>query len=196
MLSPRLDDDSFSVDFSSELLDAFDFGRFEPASGSLFSFGSYENEFNDASFLFSVESYVGVGNRHRCRRKTRCPNHQFRKKSVKKSYWYREFLRPGITRDLTHELSTSDRFGKFCNLFQMPLSKIKKITDIFINREYIKPARSLFRRAEFRERAELFIMTALYRLGTGASFRTCRALCNMSTSEVCLFFDTFLHAMQ
>ncbi len=64
-----------------------------------------------------------------------------------------------------------------------------------INREYIKPARLLMYRAEFHERSELFIMTALYRLGTGASFRTCRALCNISTSEVRLFFDTFLHAM-
>jgi hypothetical protein len=66
---------------------------------------------------------------------------------------------------------------------------------MFINHEYIKPARSLMYRAEFRERSELFIMTALYRLGTGASFRTCRALCNISTSEVHLFFDTFPHAM-
>jgi len=195
MSSPRLDDDSFSVDFSSELLAAFDFGGFEPTGGSLFSFGSYENEYSDASFSFSVESYVGVGNRNRHSRKKRRPNRQFCKKSVKKSCWYCEFLRPGITRDMTHELSTSDRFGEFRNWFRMPLSKIEELTDIFINREYIKPARSLRYRAEFRERSELFIMTALYRLGTGASFRTCRALCNISTSEVRLFFDTFLHAM-
>jgi len=77
----------------------------------------------------------------------------------------------------------------------MPLSNVEELTDIFINHEYIKPAKSLFRRAEFRERAELFIITALYILGTGASFRTCRALCNISTSEVRLFFDTFLHVM-
>ncbi len=38
-------------------------------------------------------------------------------------------------------------------------------------------------------------MTALYRLGTGASFRICRALCHISTSEVQLFFDTFLQGM-
>ena len=170
MSSPRLDDNSFSDDFSSELQAAFDFGRFKLPGGSLFSFGSYENEYNDASFLFSVESYVGVRNRNRRSRKKRRPNRQFRKKSVKKSCWYREFLRPGITRDMTHELSTSDRFGEFRNWFRMPLSKIEELTDIFINREYIKPARSLFRRAEFRERAELFIMTVLYRLGTGASF--------------------------
>jgi hypothetical protein len=171
MSSPRLDDDSFSVDFLSELLAAFDFGGFELMGGSLFtSFGSYENEYDDASFSFSVESYVGVRNRNHCSRKKRRPNRQFRKKSVKKSCWYCEFLRPGITRDLTHELSTLDRFGEFRNWFRMTLSKIKELTDTFINREYIKPARLLMYRAEFRERSELFIMTALYRLGTGASF--------------------------
>ena len=132
MSSPPLDDDFFSVDFSSELQAAFDFGGFELPGGSLFSFGSYENEYDDASFSFSVESYVGVRNRNRRSRKKRRPNRQFRKKSVKKSCWYREFLRPGITRDMTHELSTSDRFGEFRNwLFQMPLSKIKELTDIF-----------------------------------------------------------------
>ena len=170
MSSPRLDDDSFSVDFSLELLSAFEFSGFELPGGSLFSFGSYENEYDDASFSFSVESYVGVRNQNQRRRKTRRPNRQFRKKSVKESCWYREFLRPGITRELTHELSTSDRFGEFCNWFRMLLSKIEELTDICINREYIKPARSLRYRAEFRERSELFIMTALYRLGTGASF--------------------------
>jgi len=77
----------------------------------------------------------------------------------------------------------------------MPLWKIKELTDIFINLEYVKPARSLMYRAEFRERSELFIMTALCHLGTGESFRTCGALCNISTSEVHLFFDTFLHVM-
>ena len=83
MSSPRLDNDSFSVDFSSELLPAFDFGGFELLGGSLFSFGSYKNEYDDASFLFSVESYVGVRNRNRRSCKKRRPNHQFRKKSVK-----------------------------------------------------------------------------------------------------------------
>ena len=47
MSSPCHDDDSFSVDFSSELISAFDFGglggQFEVTGDSLFSFGSYEN---------------------------------------------------------------------------------------------------------------------------------------------------------
>ncbi len=145
MSSPRLDDDSFSVDFLQELLSAFDFGGFELTGGLLFSFGSYENEYDDASFSFSVESYVGVRNRNRRTRKKRRPNRQFRKKSVKKSCWYREFLRQGITRDLTHELSTSDRFGEFHNWFRMPLSKIEQLTDMFINREYIKRGRWIAR---------------------------------------------------
>jgi hypothetical protein len=38
-------------------------------------------------------------------------------------------------------------------------------------------------------------MTVLYRLGTGASFCTCQALCSISISEVCKFFPSFLHPM-
>ena len=98
MSSPRLDKDSFSVDFLSELLAAFDFGGFELTGGLLFSFGFYENEYDDASFSFSVESYMGVRNRNRRTRNKHRPNLQFRKKSVKKSCWYHNFLRPGITR--------------------------------------------------------------------------------------------------
>ena len=113
MSSPHLDDNSFSVDFLSELLATFGFGGFELTGGSLFRFGSYENEYNDASFSFSVKSYVGVRNQNRRSRKKRRPNRQLCKKSVKKSCGYREFLRPGITRNLTHELSTSDRFMNF-----------------------------------------------------------------------------------
>jgi hypothetical protein len=162
MSSPRLDDDSFSVDFSSELLAAFDFGGFELPGGSLFSFGSYKNEYDDASFSFSVESYVGVRNRNRCSRKKRRPNRQFSKKSVKKSCWYREFLRPGITHDMTHELSTSDRFGEFRNWFRMPLSKIKVLTDIFINREaVIFLARRRIRRYA-NDRCEVFFCSRLF----------------------------------
>ena len=85
MSSPRHDDDSFSVDFSSELISAFDFGGFELPGGSLFSFGSYKNEYDDVSFSFSVESYVGVRNQNRRSHKKHRPNRQFCKKSVKKS---------------------------------------------------------------------------------------------------------------
>ncbi len=111
MSPPRLDDDPFYFDFSDVFLAEFGFGNFLPTEGLLFSFGSYNDEFDDASFTFSVESYVG--DNRPCRKKRR-PNRQYHKKSsVKKSCWYREFLRPGMTRDLTHELSASDRFGEF-----------------------------------------------------------------------------------
>ncbi len=91
--------DSFYFDFSDQFLATFGFGNFLPADSSLFSFGSYDHEFDDASFTLSVESYLGVGNHHCHHRKKRRPNCQYRKKSsVKKSCWYREFLRPGMTR--------------------------------------------------------------------------------------------------
>jgi hypothetical protein len=38
-------------------------------------------------------------------------------------------------------------------------------------------------------------MTALYRLETGVTFCTCRALCNISVSDVSTFLYTFLHVM-
>jgi hypothetical protein len=47
----------------------------------------------------------------------------------------------------------------------MPLSKVEELTDIFISRGYIKVPRSLNFREEFRERAELLVMSALYRVG-------------------------------
>jgi hypothetical protein len=121
MLSPRLDEDPFCFDFTEEFLAEFGYctagGGIATMTGvpgnndgdveaPFFSFGSYSHEFDNASFTFSVESYVG-DTRHR--RKKRRPNRQYQKKSsVKKSCWYREFLRPGTTRDMTNELSTSD----------------------------------------------------------------------------------------
>ena len=125
MSSPCLDEDPFCFDFTDEFLAEFGFctaGGVATTTGvpgdddgdveaPFFSFGSYSHEFDDASFTFSVESYVG-DTRHR--RKKRRPNRQYRKKSsVKNSCWYRKFLRPGMTRDMTNELSTSDRFGEF-----------------------------------------------------------------------------------
>ncbi len=48
---------------------------------------------------------------------------------------------------------------------------------------------------EFRKRAKLLDMSALYCLGHDAGFRSCKALCNISTSEVHKFFHRFLDAM-
>ena len=74
-------DNPFSFDFLAEFLAAFDFGGFMPADGSLLSCGSHEHVIDDASFLFSVESYVGVANhrhRHLFRRRSSCCLHRRR----------------------------------------------------------------------------------------------------------------------
>jgi hypothetical protein len=204
MSSSPSEDPFAAFDFLSDFLPAVDFGegfRFDqPFNFADFggdsdgppSYGGYD----DDSCSFSVESSVGRLRRRRRRsRKQRSPNRHYRKESVLLSSWYRTFLRPGMTRDLTHELSTSDRFGEFRSLFRMPLAKVEELTDIFISRGYIKVPRSLSFRAEFRERSELLVMSALYRLGNGNSYRQLRSMCHISVSEICLFFAVFLDAM-
>ncbi len=136
------------------------------AAGGSPSYGAYDND----SCLFCAESSMRLGH-HRLRHKQRSPNCLYRKESILLSSWYKYFLRPGLTRDLTHELSTSDRFGEFQSLFRMPLLKVEELTDLFIFWGYIKVPRSLRFQEEFRERSELLVMSALYRLGNGNSFR-------------------------
>ena len=92
---------------------------------------------------------------------------------------------------MTYELSSSDRYGKFWHWFRMPLTKVESIIDMLIDREYVKPARSLIRCAEFCERTELFVMSALYILGNGAHFRSLYALTNISMSDNHKFFFVF-----
>ena len=72
---------------------------------------------------------------------------------------------------------------------------VEELTDIFISWGYIEVPRSLKFREEFRERAELLVMSALYRLGNGKPFCQCRSQCNISVSEIRLFFFDFLAAM-
>jgi hypothetical protein len=45
---------------------------------------------------------------------------------------YRYFTCPGMTRELTHELSASDRFGHFHHYFRMPLWKVEELADLLI----------------------------------------------------------------
>jgi len=73
MSSPRLDEDPFCFDFTDEFLAEFGLctaGGIATTTGvpgdndsdveaPFFSFGSYSHEFDNASFTFSVESYVG-----------------------------------------------------------------------------------------------------------------------------------------
>ena len=77
----------------------------------------------------------------------------------------------------------------------MSLSKVEDLTNILIDRGYIIPPRSHRRRAAFRERSELLVMSALYILGSGAAFRSCNPLCGISTSEVQKFFYIFIEAL-
>ena len=114
---------------------------------------------------------------------------------MKDSSWYRNFTAPGVTRDITHELSSSDRFGEFRHYFRMPLSKVEELTEKLITRGYGRFLRTRCRQAEFRERTELLVMSSLYLLGTGDAFRSCRSLCLISTSEVRKFFYVFLDAI-
>ncbi len=141
-------------DFSSEFLPAVDFGESFRFNGCFDfddsgedggvsddshspSFGGYD----DISCSLSIKSHVRLRHRRRYwkkRRKKHCPNHLYRKDSVTLSSWYINFLRPGLTRDLTHELSSSDCYGEFRSLFRMPLSKVEELADIFISRGYIQ----------------------------------------------------------
>ena len=170
-------DAGFDADFTYG--DAFDFDSI--SSGSF--------EYDNVSCEYSVE------HRRRRSRKKRGTNRVFCRENIKKSCWYRYFTRPGLTREITHELSSSDRYGEFRHWFRMPLTKVEELTNILIDREYINTPRSHRRRVVFRERSELLVMSALYLLGTGAAFHSCKPLCGISTSEVQKFFYMFIEAL-
>jgi hypothetical protein len=103
-------------------------------------------------------------------RKKRSPNRQYRIRSVRKSCWYQIFLKPGETRELQMEMSSSDRDGEFRCAFRMSLEKVEHLTKKLIARGYLPPPRSLRRRDDYPERCELLVMSALYILSTGAPF--------------------------
>ena len=157
--------------------DAFDFN---PISS-----GSFEND--NVSCEFYVE-------RRRCQKK-RWTNRIFWVKNVKKSCWYRYFTRPGLTREITHELSNSDRYGEFWHWFCMPLAKVEGLTNILIDLGYINPPRSHRHCVVFCMRSKFLVMSVLYLLGTGAAFCSYKPLCGISTSEVCKFFNAFIEAL-
>jgi len=167
-------DAGFDADFTYG--DAFDFDSIN--SGSF--------EYDNVSCEFSVE------HRRRRSRKKRRTNRVFQLENIKKSCWYRYFTRPGLTREITHELSNIDRYGEFRHWFRMPLTKVEELTNILIDREYINRPRSHWCRAVFRERLELLVMSVLYLLGTGAACRSCKPFCGISTSEVRKFSTSLL----
>jgi hypothetical protein len=192
-----------SDEFEREILREFDFMDFDFArqfnfsrvfeGGGDRSVGSFDS--NAVSVEYSHDDAARGGYRCRQHRRQRCSNRMYRIESVKTSCWYREFLWPGPVRELTYELSLRDRYSEFRDFFRMPLSKVDELVDIFVQRGYIPTPRSLFRRGEFQERAELLVMAALHILAKGATFKSCRTLTHISTSEVRKFFFKFLDAM-
>ena len=129
-MNPTPADDGFLAnEFLSEFLPAANFGEsfqfdnfFDFADGAFVTADSEDG----VSCSSSVDSSVIV-NRLRCRRRRkRRPNrHAYRKQSVFLSPWYVNFLLPGMTHDLTRELSRSDRFGEFQSLFRINLETME-----------------------------------------------------------------------
>ena len=197
----------FGADFGGDFGVQFDFGAsfgFGADFGA--AFGDFADLFEESSVsttelddVFGDEdNAIGRkrGRRGRKRgRRVRRSNRLYRIESVRTSMWYQRFTKEGTTRQLTHELSSSDRFGSFRHFFSMPLSKVQSLAYILITRGYIKKHRTRFRQVEFEDRTELLVMSALYMLGRGASFRSCQDMCNISTSEVRKFFHVFLNAI-
>ena len=72
-------------------------------------------------------------------RKNCSPNHQYRIRSVRKSCWYQNFLKPGETHQLQMEMSSSDCDVKFCCAFRMSLEKVEHLTKKLIARGYLPP---------------------------------------------------------
>ena len=55
--------------------------------------------------------------------------------------------------------------------------------------------RTRCRQHEFCKRTKLLVMSSLFLLGTGASFRACQPMCSIATSEVHKFYYLFLDAI-
>ncbi len=131
----------------------------------------------------------------RRKRKKRSKNSTHYRASVWTSCWYINYLAPGNFRELTHELSTSDRYGEFRHWFRMPLYKVEELTTLLMTWGYVREPRTFWRSQEFRECTELLVMSSLYVFGRGASFRSLRPLCHISASECRVFFEILLNAM-
>jgi hypothetical protein len=101
-------------------------------------------------------------------------------------------LKPRETRELQMEMSSSDRDGTFCCAFRISLEKVEHLTKKLIARGYLPPPRSLHWWDEYPERCELFVMSALYILGTGAPFRLLSPLTHISKTKIEKFFHRFL----
>jgi hypothetical protein len=52
----------------------------------------------------------------------------------------------------------------------MPLEKVEQLVDLFIEWGYIPEPKRPMHKLEYRERAELLVMSSLYLLGRGTAF--------------------------
>ena len=146
-------------------------------------------EYDNVSCDVSFASYVSFSSNPKWKKRMkRSKNRTNYHASVRTSCWYINFLAPGNVRELTHELSTSDRYGEFHHWFRMPLCKVEELTTLLMTWGYVREPRTFWRAQEFRERTELLVMSSLYVLGRGASVRSLRPLCHISTSECRAFF--------
>ena len=143
--------DDTRVDFAAD----FDFGANFAAFDIDHDWSGSESP-DSVSGLFSGSESPCRRRRSRTRRlRLRRANRHYRIESVKTSCWYLNFLAPGSVCDMTYELSLSDRFGEFRYWFRMPLTKVERLADIFINRDYVQPSRSFLCRGKFHERGHL-----------------------------------------
>jgi hypothetical protein len=118
-LPPHREDPHYLFNFLDGLQDNVDFGNafgfLDPDFGAYFTFrdafdfdsissGSFK--YDNVSCEFSVE-------RRQCRgQKKHRKNCIFQLKNVKKSCWYQYFMRSGLTQEIMHKLSNSNRFGE------------------------------------------------------------------------------------
>ena len=109
----------FGGDFSASFGFDADFGAVFGNFADFFG-GLVTSDFEVDSCGSSSDDRSGNCCQQRRRWRRRRPNRLFRVESVKNSSWYRNFTASGETRDLTHELSSSDHFGKFRHYFCMP----------------------------------------------------------------------------
>ncbi len=95
---------------------------------------------------FSVGGTLGQHSRWNWRCHKNC---MYPIKSVKSLCWYHNFLAPSEVWDVTYSLSMSDRYGKFCAWFCMPLEYVERLTELMIVCGYIQEPRSLLHCAKF-----------------------------------------------
>ena len=179
------EDVCFGDDFS--FLPELDMDFFEESSLGVDSF-----TYDDVSISHLVESIVlfCLPKKKRQKQKQRSPNCTRYRASVRTLCWYKNYLELGLVCEATHELFMSDRYGKICHWFQMPLYKVEELTTLLMSRDCIREPRTHWQMLAFRDCTELLVILSVYILGHGAYFFSLRPLCHMSKSD-CTKFSTY-----